>query len=1523
MKIFLYKKRIKENNYFLNCYRRLVRSKIVHFLFSLCDIIILILHEIDIFRRDFNTKIKIEDKVIINPIILIIQKLNNFPDYINFLIIIIPVIVFDTLYIYLCEYNIKSNYIFYNVLINFYELFYFRLYLLLYYSILFTLIKSYFIIAFIISIFDGYLMINNFLYNHLYSYVPEFVDYPYDEFNSMYDICLFVSKAFMSAASNSTEIDIVKFIFIINLMIQIYFCFYFIQKLFYQSYLFMKNSFLNRTKLSLFLARTTIVIISFLIRKNHLFTILHIFICFDIIIIFMGIIFIYDPFSHIYIENKTPVKNILFYLNVINHRSDVEFLIENKIINHYKGCGLCDLCQKYVKFRKKQNNKDVNIIETGNEKDLLVNGENNKIEELFDVLYDGSKKYFKFIFKVILNYKKFGKNSFRNNINYIINFLNLMTSDFNNKEINLCYNENIILEIINRENLLLDSHRVQFNQLVIYNEFNSLIRKILDLMKETLKIEQNFPKIQNLMILSKFLNEMKQHKYKKYLFNNKLKSITNSQPLLLACSILYEEILNITLNNNNHIAVKDNAILLEDFSELSENDNNMITLEFDILDFNCKIIRAGKDLISYINFNLYDLFPPFLKQLQKNLFINLIFTGFNKQLDKGRPDRSLYMKNRKKIEFIDFQFIFSENNEKNTNNTNKSYFKLLNLKFTCLFNNDYKHYILLNGNYTLNKNIVISIIDLNHVEEIDERVIGVSSQMIESIINKNAFSFKDLNSNRSNYGIKLKKLFSYQISFKLYNIYNLDTKNSVIIQTKSSLKEFRKLSNIQHQSDDSSMKSNSDNKSPGYNDINSISSSIKPNGNNPVGPLRNRKIRKDYLSEYYVGYYKIKRIIYASITITLLIIIAQYFYFFKFHKEEYNCNISYNDYKSLYRLYNQLFISVLSVACFSESVDSKNCRNIISIFNNFYKRHHPNFFNFTTYMISLNQVLSQKLMEEKINIIKISDYIGANKYKKLFDKEIKYVQINKENSFSLNENSLRFFDALLILCNSFRFLTENSTYILTQPIYFLNKSENPFSNLNQQNEMSNYQEEVYKLILNYRYFSQQFHNIDYEIRIILDEKINLLKIWIYSFINVDIFLFLIIFLLLYYYLLYFNKIIVHLLNYILMVINTKDDQFNFCVTFSKKIENLEAILELYKINPMESIKKLNSIYNDYNKYLDRKKSQININLNRIKNEKEEMIEIPRHQRVISIKDIKKLNINKKYIYFIIIIVVLIIIIYLYFLLIWIDYFSTKFNIIKVIEKNTMLERACYEATNIYELMIFNNYTIQEIIDYMNISYEGEIENNKYSLDEKNISNIIFNKFYQQLYLLFDLKKDKEKVSSVYEDFYNLTEFNCVSVYKSIKYELLEAVDELLPNINLKQQLVECCQFSNLDSTKDIKTIYERHFQYIKSGIISLKDFSYEGINQNINDDIIGKVSFFFLSTTIYIIEVTISKPHIESIKKLNYIMSKRFLSMEIIFVIFGVALVLIIIFFFFHNINELYKQIFLLKKTFNIYKSYD
>ena len=65
---------------------------------------------------------------------------------------------------------------------------------------------------------------------------------------------------------------------------------------------------------------------------------------------------------------------------------------------------------------------------------------------------------------------------------------------------------------------------------------------------------------------------------------------------------------------------------------------------------------------------------------------------------------------------------------------------------------------------------------------------------------------------------------------------------------------------------------------------------------------------------------------------------------------------------------------------------------------------------------------------------------------------LKCIQINKryeglKTDFSIKETTINFFDALLILCNSFEILSENPNNALTQPIYVLNKSENPFFNL--------------------------------------------------------------------------------------------------------------------------------------------------------------------------------------------------------------------------------------------------------------------------------------------------------------------------------------------------------------------------------------------------------------------------------------------------------------------------------------------
>ena len=461
------------------------------------------------------------------------------------------------------------------------------------------------------------------------------------------------------------------------------------------------------------------------------------------------------------------------------------------------------------------------------------------------------------------------------------------------------------------------------------------------------------------------------------------------------------------------------------------------------------------------------------------------------------------------------------------------------------------------------------------------------------------------------------------------------------------------------------------------------------------------------------------------------------------------------------------------------------------------------------------------------------------------------------------------------------------------------------------------------MILNYKSYSKQFALIDERLYNVLNNKSILIKIIIYLFVNLNTILYLVIGFLIYIFLYCFKTIIVRVLNYVIMTINSKYEGFDFKSSFSQKIDNLDIILELYKSSPLEAVQNLNIIYNEYNQYLiNRNKNAImnnsKKNMNRRGSIPEENDTLPKTQQMISMKDINKLNINDVYQIILIILIIIVFIIYLVFLFMWIEYFSKRTNLFNIIVKNAKLENACYEAVNIYELMVFNNYTLDEMVEYLELSKDENID----SVSAKT-SNIIFDEFYQNLYLLFDLEKDQKYMGDLYQDFEDLAEFNCINMVATFKYEILEKVDEIMTNVDLKEKLIDICIISHITESKNLKTIFERHFQFMKNGMLSLTDFSYEGLNKNLDSTIIGRIAFFFFTTTIYIIEVTTSIPHKNSIHNIMELLGRRILTTEIIFLIFGVALILIILFFYIYNINKFCKQVFLLRKTFNIFELHE
>jgi hypothetical protein len=414
---------IYRDNYLINSYLSLTRIKAIHFLFIFIEILLNILQELEIFAKGFKAGNISKIDINFNIISTIRNKLDVLPPFVNLFILIFIIVIFDSLYIFVKHKKVKINHIYLIVIINFLELIFFRICSLILFNIFFIL-KNVILLGFIILALHLYIVFDNILNNHLYYFVPSFINYPYDEFSSSFDIILIFIKLLLAISSVSNNSAFGKFCFLIVFIAQIFFSLYFIIQIKNQSYLLMKNTFLNKTRLVLFFTKTVISILALLFGKNELTNILFLIICVFILIIIMVYVYlVYNPFFYITIKIENPLENIFFYLYILSEKNDYEFVIDNKINDHYEKCGLCGLCKKYTKYRYRKVMEDEEkekFINEENAQNAKNNNENvnDKIVDLFDIIYDGKEKYFHLMKKIILTYKEKGKESLYNNSYY-------------------------------------------------------------------------------------------------------------------------------------------------------------------------------------------------------------------------------------------------------------------------------------------------------------------------------------------------------------------------------------------------------------------------------------------------------------------------------------------------------------------------------------------------------------------------------------------------------------------------------------------------------------------------------------------------------------------------------------------------------------------------------------------------------------------------------------------------------------------------------------------------------------------------------------------------------------------------------------------------------------------------------------------------------------------------------------------------------------------------------------------------
>ena len=146
-------------------------------------------------------------------IFYITNQFDKILEILKIIILILLLIIFDLLYYFISKKKFKRNYIIISIISNILELFYFRTTMIIFLNLFYNLPNIYYLISLLFLIPHLYLIINHFIYNHLFYFVPRFIDYPFDEFTSIFDIVLLFEKIFLSIAANTDNSSLGKFCF--------------------------------------------------------------------------------------------------------------------------------------------------------------------------------------------------------------------------------------------------------------------------------------------------------------------------------------------------------------------------------------------------------------------------------------------------------------------------------------------------------------------------------------------------------------------------------------------------------------------------------------------------------------------------------------------------------------------------------------------------------------------------------------------------------------------------------------------------------------------------------------------------------------------------------------------------------------------------------------------------------------------------------------------------------------------------------------------------------------------------------------------------------------------------------------------------------------------------------------------------------------------------------------------------------------------------------------------------------------
>ena len=676
---------------------------------------------------------------------------------------------------------------------------------------------------------------------------------------------------------------------------------------------------------------------------------------------------------------------------------------------------------------------------------------------------------------------------------------------------------------------------------------------------------------------------------------------------------------------------------------------------------------------------------------------------------------------------------------------------------------------------------------------------------------------------------------------------------------------------------------------------------------------RNKSGNKNNKKKKTFKYFQIGLIICA-----IIIIFCQFiFHISIINNNNYNANqnMALMLFQNYYGLFNTLAISTLSSACLVNNSKGDYCSSIFDLFQKYYNNAtQSNNLNLKLYIYILNIANSNQISQIKQLIIEALSNFEDEDLFNLINAKMPCFYINQnitknEVKIQLKIENETFLDILDYITTGFLIMSSNIQY-LSHKVYIVNNANlnnlknlknSPFYHIKSTEQLSQYQSYFYYLILNYQNFVQRLDIIRIRLLIKTSSLGSISIRIIFISLAFNFIFYLLIHVVLFLYTFKYYKLIIDLCEEIDNKMNLKNDNIGVKEMFLQKIEKLKIIVSLYKQDIYQAIIDLNFIYDNYKKFIEEKNKEMEKILKKEKYSTKNLKYIKK-KNVIKYKHIINIPENKIHFYYFLSTLIYTILLNIAIFIIWISYSIVNKRVNDLIGSHASLSTDSYKLLNYYQLMIFQNFTIEDI--------------NNFERYNQSIGQDLFSKIYTDIQALYNSKKIADKLTQ-----YNLGNIDHYYNYTcKTYYEYLFSTNLFLARMDIKYKdfLMFVCESSNIFKSNNYKNIFSILFENIQIGINEINDRSYKGLIDIKHNGHFPKIIVNFITVYYFAFEILGAQLQRKSYQKINLLRLNYINISFIIYYISSFVFILIIIFGYILKINSNYNKIHELKKVFKV-----